>query len=56
MVGAGFVERERDALVRVELGSRRPAIAPHEARRIVRVRPGHDATCLDHYVHGHSPK
>jgi len=33
MIGAGFVERERDALVRVDGGSRRPAIAQHDMRR-----------------------
>ena len=56
MIGAGFVERERDALVRVDLGSRRPAIAPHDARLIVGARPCHDARCLDHYEHGHTSK
>jgi len=56
MISAGFVERHRDALVPVERGSRRPEIAPHDAKLIVGVRPGHDAACLDHNEHGHSPK
>jgi hypothetical protein len=52
MIGAGFVECERDALVRCH-ESTRPAVAPHGARLLAGVRPGHDGTCLDRQEHSH---
>jgi len=48
-----FVERKRKTLVRVHGCLSRPAVAPHDARLIVGIRPGHNCTCPDSEKHAH---
>jgi hypothetical protein len=56
MIGARFVEHERETLVRVEGRARRATVAPHDARLVVGIRPGHDCARLDGEEHGHDQR
>ena len=53
MIGAGLVERERDALARVNGRSKWTAVAPEGVRLVVGVRPRKDRACLDRQEHRH---